>query len=219
MTLPPQNTEIKNSYIKLLLASKSPRRKSLLAQLGYQFTQSNSDIDESTRLNESPSDYVIRLAIAKAQYAFDQLPENNKHNTLVLGSDTSVVIQGNILGKPRDEAHCLQMLTLLSDAKHEVLTSIAVVSHNSVHSELVTTHVLFKALSIDEIKQYWLSGEPQDKAGAYGIQGIGGQFIKSIEGSYSAVVGLPLYETAKLLLECGLANNLQKKYDRSLHER
>jgi len=210
MTTLSNNVSTRTDEKKLLLASKSPRRKELLAQLGYQFNVTNSDVDESTQLGESPADYVLRLAIAKAEYAFNQLSPAQQQDTLVLGSDTSVVVQGQILGKPTDEAHCTDMLGLLSDTTHEVLTSIAVVSCSGVSSEVVTTKVLFKALTATEIKQYWLTGEPQDKAGSYGIQGIGGQFIKSITGSYSAVVGLPLFETATLLLECGLATRLQK---------
>ena len=208
---------------QLLLASKSPRRKELLSQLGYQFTVTNSDIDESILSGESPSDYVLRLAVAKAQYAFNQLSQERQQVTLVLGSDTSVVVQGKILGKPTDETHCAKMLGLLSNTTHQVFTSIAVVrlqclsqkdaSNNNlrsqqVNSALVTTDVLFKLLTTNEIKQYWLTGEPQDKAGGYGIQGIAGQFIKSIKGSYSAVVGLPLYETATLLQQCGLSTSL-----------
>jgi septum formation protein len=195
----------------LILASKSPRRKELLTQLGFLFSTSNSDINEATLANESPEDYVLRLAVAKAQYAFEQLSIGEQKYTLVLGSDTSVVAEGEILGKPDDEADSARMLRLLSDKTHKVYTSVAVVGEGVIQSTLVTTKVNFKTLSNNEIGRYWQSGEPQDKAGSYGIQGIGGQFVKSIEGSYSAVVGLPLYETAMLLSECGLPTSLQKK--------
>ncbi|MGB0938668.1 MAG: Maf family protein [Colwellia sp.] len=206
-----QNKSQQQSSKQLLLASKSPRRKELLAQLGYQFTTTNSDIDESTHSNELPQDYVLRLAIAKAQYAFNQLSKTEQQHTLVLGSDTTVVAESQILGKPTNEADSARMLTLLSDKAHQVFTSIAVVGKDMTKSTLVTTQVNFKALSKDEMHLYWHSAEPQDKAGSYGIQGIGGQFVKSIEGSYSAVVGLPLYETAMLLSECGLPTSLQQK--------
>jgi septum formation protein len=126
-----------------------------------------------------------------------------------------VVIDGNILGKPSDLTDCIKTLTLLSDNQHQVLTAIALVNAEGVKVELVTTKVTFKKLSQAEIQAYWLTGEPQDKAGSYGIQGIAGQFVTNMQGSYSAVVGLPLYETAQLLNSAGLfgainANNLLK---------
>ncbi|MGL1959582.1 MAG: Maf family nucleotide pyrophosphatase [Colwellia sp.] len=197
---------------QLVLASQSPRRQELLAQLGYQFAIMVSDIDESVNVDESAKDYVLRLACEKAQYAFNALDKSEKNNTLVLGSDTSVVINGNILGKPKNETNCIEMLSLLSNNKHQVLTSIAVASAQSIQYELIITNVLFKPLTTDEMKNYWLSKEPQDKAGSYAIQGIGGQFVKSIQGSYSAVVGLPLYETAQLLAKCGLPTSIQANY-------
>ncbi len=202
---------------QLVLASQSPRRQSLLAQLGYQFDIIASDIDEAVHENELAEDYVQRLAKEKALHVFTSLQNKQKHHALVLGSDTCVVIEKQILGKPKNEADCINMLLLLSNKQHQVLTSIAVAYQYSVKNklmtkvvvELITTHVLFKALTLDEIKRYWQSEEPKDKAGSYAIQGLGGQFVKSINGSYSAVVGLPLYETVELLAQCGLATRFQ----------
>ena len=191
---------------KLILASQSPRRKELLAQLGYQFSCCPADIDETEQANETPMQYVERLALEKAQaIAVDQCD-----NTLVLGSDTSVVNEGIILGKPKNLAQCIAHLSALSAKTHQVLTSIAVVQGPLSKSLVVCTEVEFKVLSLQEIKNYWATGEPQDKAGSYGIQGIAGQFVKQIKGSYSAVVGLPLYETSTLLAEFSLPTVIQQ---------
>ncbi len=194
---------------KLILASQSPRRQALLKQLGYQFEIIVADIDESIKHDELPDDYVLRLAKEKAQRGFAL--SSDKANSLVLGSDTCVVSQGQILGKPESEADSIKMLSLLSGNQHQVITAIAVVGEGSEQTltRLVTTEVLFKTLSLTEMQQYWLTGEPQDKAGSYAIQGIAGQFIKSIQGSYSSVVGLPLYECAQLLTEAGLSASMQ----------
>jgi len=133
---------------------------------------------------------------------------------VVVGSDTSVVIDGDILGKPRDEADCIATLLRLENKRHQVLTAVSAVTQNPINkkiiitSKLVETQVYFKALTVNEIKCYWNTGEPCDKAGSYAIQGIGGQFIIAINGSYSAVVGLPLYETSQLLAQVGLPSSL-----------
>ncbi len=204
-----------NTHKNLILASQSPRRKELLTQLGYQFSVQASDIDESVKEAETAYDYVLRLAKQKAQHIFASLTVEEQSNSFVLGSDTSVVLNGQILGKPESEGDCLTTLSLLSNHQHQVLTAIVLASNAGIQGEVITTEVMFKTLTPDEIKAYWLTGEPQDKAGSYGIQGIAGQFIKAINGSYSAVVGLPLYETAKLLTNAGLIgaidiNNLPK---------
>ncbi len=204
-----------NTNKNLILASQSPRRKELLSQLGFQFSVQASDIDESVEVSESAHDYVLRLAKQKAQHVFATLPENEQSNCFVLGSDTSVVFNGQILGKPDNEADCIKTLSLLSNNQHQVLTAIALASKAGIQGEVITTDVVFKELSLAEIQAYWLTGEPQDKAGSYGIQGIAGQFVKTINGSYSAVVGLPLYETAKLVTNAGFigaidVNNLPK---------
>jgi len=190
---------------QLILASKSPRRKELLAQLGYQFTCQSADIDESVQANEAPATYVERLAREKAEY----IAQGQNSQTLILGSDTAVIIGDEILGKPKDKREAVDMLTSLSGEKHQVITGIAVACGKRLESLVVSTDVFFKVLSEHEIDNYWQTGEPQDKAGAYGIQGIGGQFVKQIQGSYSSVVGLPLYETAQLLAGFGLPNPVQ----------
>lgn len=188
----------------ILLASNSPRRKELLGQLGFSFTAIGSDIDESVKQHEDPISYVKRMAIEKA------LKQNNKKNTIVLGSDTCVVFNDHILGKPTDFKDANAMLSMLSGNTHQVLTAIAVAQQDDVSVEVVTTNVTFKTLSQQEIMNYWQTGEPKDKAGSYGIQGIAGQFVTSIEGSYSAVVGLPLYETAQLLAKHGCPSPMMK---------
>ncbi len=196
---------------KLILASQSPRRQELLAQLGYQFSVQVSDIDETIMPEESGHDYVLRLAKQKAQHVFASLCQSEQKNSLVLGSDTSVVLNGKVLGKPEDETDCINTLSLLSNKQHQVLTAIALVSINGIQGQVVTTNVTFKMLTKTEIQAYWLTGEPQDKAGSYGIQGIAGQFVKSINGSYSAVVGLPLYETSQLLTDIGFVGAINPK--------
>jgi len=194
---------------KLVLASQSPRRQALLNQLGYRFSILAADIDETPYFDEKPHDYVLRLAVQKAQTIFEQLPVQKQADTLVLGADTCVVNNGKILGKPEDEKQCLTMLRQLSGKSHQVLTSIAIVGANIVSKELVITQVNFKSLVTTEIQYYWQTGEPCDKAGSYAIQGIGGQFVTSINGSYSAVVGLPLYETSQMLAKFGLPTSIQ----------
>jgi len=193
----------KDTHQKLILASQSPRRKSLLAQLGFQFSIQVSDIDETVENSEAAYDYVLRLAKQKALHVFNLLPSDEQAYSFVLGSDTSVVFNGKILGKPTNEEDCIKMLSLLSNNQHQVVTAIALAEKSGVKGEVITTDVSFKALSKQEMLAYWLTGEPQDKAGSYGIQGIAGQFVKTINGSYSAVVGLPLYETAQLLTDAG----------------
>lgn len=188
----------------LILASQSPRRKELLKQLGYDFTCVPADIDESVLSSESPEQYVARLALAKAQ----AIAIKHHDDVVVLGSDTSVVFGQHILGKPESLSDCHTMLAMLSGNTHEVVTAIAGVKGQRFEVVIVSTAVDFKTLSEKEITHYWHTGEPQDKAGAYGIQGIAGQFVKEIRGSYSAVVGLPLYETAQLLSAFGVKSSM-----------
>jgi septum formation protein len=187
----------------LILASQSPRRKQFLAQLGYQFSVQASDIDERILPSELAYDYVFRLAKQKALHVFDSLSSAEQQVSSVLGSDTCVVVDDKILGKPRNEDDCIATLSSLSNRQHQVMTAIALVNTKGIEGQVIKTEVTFKALSKTEIQAYWLTGEPQDKAGSYGIQGIAGQFVKTINGSYSAVVGLPLYETAQLLNNAG----------------
>lgn len=199
----------------LILASKSPRRQQLLTQLGYEFNTESADIDESVLNGEAPAAYVERLAVEKARVIATQ----NK-SAHVLGSDTSVIVDGQILGKPADYADFRRMMKSLSDKAHQVLTGIALVTHRNgkveVDSCVVSTDVHFKAITENEIRNYWVSGEPEDKAGGYGIQGLGAQFVEKIHGCYFSVVGLPLFETAKLLAQRGLLTSIQK--NTSKHE-
>jgi len=186
----------------------------LLGQLGYQFNTLAADIDESICDHESAKAYVLRLAEEKALAIFYTLSDEQQKQSLVLGADTCVVIDGTILGKPANEAECIATLLRLENNQHQVLTAIAVASYDvvkttKVRSEIIATQVQFKALTISEIKRYWQTGEPHDKAGSYAIQGTGGQFVTTINGSYSAVVGLPLYETAQLLAKSGLPTTIQ----------
>ncbi|MBC7182502.1 MAG: septum formation inhibitor Maf [Marinobacter sp.] len=193
----------------IILASASPRRAELLQQIGLNFTVRPADIDETPEPEETPEHYVERLAREKALLVADASP-----SCLVLGSDTSVVLDGVVLGKPCDTAEARAMLHRLSGATHQVMTAVALICNGRCHSRLVVTEVRFRSLSADEIEAYVASGEPMDKAGSYGIQGLGGIFVNELRGSYSAVVGLPLQETAALLAEVGYP--VWKNWPRSL---
>ncbi|MBT2337942.1 MULTISPECIES: Maf family protein [Pseudomonas] len=186
----------------LYLASGSPRRRELLTQIGVRFTAINADIDETPLDQESPSAYVERLACGKAEAGRRALP--TEADGCVLGADTAVVLDGQILGKPLDQSDALAMLMSLSGREHEVLTAIAVLEGQRCESRVVRSRVRFRAISEPEAAAYWASGEPRDKAGGYGIQGLGAVFVAALEGSYSAVVGLPLCETAQLLGDFGI---------------
>ncbi|NOI59314.1 Maf family protein [Vibrio coralliilyticus] len=179
---------------KLVLASGSPRRKELLSQLGHSFTVIRTDVEESQSSDENPKQYVARLSKDKALAGLALASE-----AVVIGSDTIVVCDNTVLEKPDDLEHAKQMLMSLSDRCHQVMTAVTVVNKEQQETVVVTTDVWFKPLSEKEIEQYWHTGEPCDKAGSYGIQGIGGRFVTRIEGSYHAVVGLPLFETDQLL--------------------
>ena len=182
----------------LCLASASPRRRDLLASIGVPVAVHPSDIDETPLVGESPHAYVQRLAVAKAEAAapLTVLP--------TLGSDTAVVVDGRILGKPADFDEGAEMLRLLSGRCHEVLTAVAVSGPEGMLSCCVATQVTMREISADEIVAYWRTGEPADKAGGYAIQGLAAIFVKQIQGSHSAVVGLPLYETTHLLCRQGV---------------
>lgn len=177
------------------LASGSPRRQELLTQLGVAFTRIVPGVEEMRRADESAQQYVVRLAQDKAR-AGVALADNDLP---VLGADTIVIFNGEVLEKPRDEAHAAEMLRKLSGQTHQVMTAVAVADSRHVLDCLVVTEVTFRALSEQDIAHYVASGEPLDKAGAYGIQGAGGCFVRKINGSYHAVVGLPLVETWELL--------------------
>lgn len=184
----------------LCLASASPRRRELLAQIGVPHTLAISDIDETPHKEEVPREYVMRMAREKARTVWDR-----SHKELpVLSADTIVLLDGTIFGKPRDRGHGLEMLSILSGHTHEVLTAVALALAGGVELKLSTSAVKFRALAPDEIAAYWETGEPRDKAGGYAIQGLGAVFIESVTGSYSGVMGLPLFETAELLRSAGL---------------
>ncbi len=184
---------------RVILASASPRRCELLTQIGVSFEQRVAAIDETPGVGESPADYVVRVALEKARVVCAA----GKPDLPVLGADTEVVVDGAILGKPADFAHARAMLRQLSGRAHEVFSAVALVAQR----EAVTVNrstVWFRALEDREIEAYWRSGEPRDKAGAYAIQGLAATFIQRLDGSYSGVMGLPLYETARLLQDFGI---------------
>lgn len=183
----------------LYLASGSPRRRELLTQIGVPFLTQIAPIDENALPGESPLAYVERLALAKGHAGLAALADSD--GAVVLGADTAVVLDGRILGKPRDRADALATLQALSGRSHQVLTAVALVSRERQAARVVTSQVTFRPLTQAEIEAYWASGEPQDKAGSYGIQGLAAVFVSQLQGSYSAVVGLPLCETAALLAE------------------
>ena len=185
---------------RIVLASASPRRQELLAQIGVRFHHHFTEIDERRLDNEAPEEYVRRMALEKAR-AVRRL--RGGETLPVLGADTAVVIDGQTLGKPDDLAHARSMLARLSGREHEVLSAVALVGRREAF-RLSRSRVWFRDIGAEEIDAYWRSGEPRDKAGAYAIQGLGAVFIERLEGSYSGVMGLPLYETALLLQEFGI---------------
>tara|TARA_R110000868_G_scaffold38263_6_gene134172 strand:- start:14250 stop:14840 length:591 start_codon:yes stop_codon:yes gene_type:complete len=186
---------------RLLLASASPRRRELLAQIGVPTTRLVCQVDEQVEPGEVPSVYVERVTRDKVRAGVAVAPSG----AVVLAADTAVVLNQQILGKPRDRAHALAMLAALSGREHQVLTAVAVACEERVEVQLVVTQVRFRIITPAESEAYWASGEPAGKAGAYGIQGLGAIFVEHINGSYSAVVGLPLAETAALLDRFGIS--------------
>ena len=186
--------------MRIVLASSSPRRRELLHFLHRPFDCDVPDIEESRANGEDPEDYVLRLANDKALAVAKRQPDE----CLVIGSDTLIRCDQDVMEKPMDFEHFQKMMRQLSGRTHDVLTSVAVCHWSgqclvASESALITTKVEFAALADDDIESYWATGEPLDKAGGYGIQGYGGKYVKRIEGSYFAVVGLPLYETEQLL--------------------
>lgn len=179
----------------LVLASRSPRRAELLAAAGIEFCVRAADVDETPLPEENPHQYVVRVAEAKAGAVAVGDDE------IVLAADTTVVLAGEIMGKPRDSADALRMLTALSGQRHEVITAVCLRNSGRTVTDLSSTAVWFAPLSEQEIQWYVASGEPMDKAGAYGIQGLASRFIDRIEGSYANVVGLPLARVYQLLRE------------------
>ena len=189
------------------LASGSPRRRELLQQIGVAHRVLPVDVDETVVGAEPPEDYVQRLAVAKARRGWEILGSQGAPASArapVLGADTAVVLGGRIIGKPRDRADALEILAALSGRTHQVLTAVALCDATAVRTRLSRSAVRFRSVSPAECAWYWDTGEPRDKAGAYAIQGFGAMFVAELSGSYSGVMGLPLYETAQVLSEAGL---------------
>lgn len=182
---------------RLILASGSPRRREILAALGLDFAICPVDVDESPLSGETAAEMVERLARAKAAAAAAP-------GYVVVGADTAVVLDGKMFAKPAGRDDAVRMLLSLSGRVHEVLTGVAVAADGGLATATSRTRVRFRDIRPDEALDYWHSGEPRDKAGGYGIQGLGGVFVSNIEGSYSGVVGLPVFETAALLAKAGV---------------
>lgn len=186
----------------IYLASESPRRRELLQQLGIAFELLSVDVDESACAAESPQGHVQHLALAKAEAGYRSITPAQIVRP-VLAADTIVVVDGKILGKPGDRREGVEMLQTLSGRAHQVLTAVALVDGRT-WTALSTSTVCFREMTLDECQAYWQTGEPADKAGAYAIQGLAAMFISHLSGSYSGVMGLPLYETAQLLTAAGV---------------
>jgi len=183
----------------ITLASSSPRRRELLDQIQVSYDVYPVNIDESHLPGESAVQFVKRLAVEKARAGYEKFPERP-----ALGSDTIVVYGQHILGKPRDKQMAIEMLSMLSGKTHSVMTAVAIYSDKHQHCALSTSEVEFTELNLQQIETYCESGEPLDKAGAYAIQGLAAKFIKNIHGSYSGIMGLPLFETGELLKKAGI---------------
>ena len=189
---------------QIILASASPRRAELLDQIGITYDIQSVDIYESPKQNESAEVLVQRLAVEKSQ----AIPNTSKP---VLGADTLGLIDEEILVKPNNLDHSIQMLTAMSGNWHEILSAVAITYKGNTNVRLNRNRVLFRNITRDEIISYWKTGEPQDKAGSYAIQGIAAMFIERIEGSYSGIMGLPLFETMQLLNNLGLGSLTKKE--------
>ncbi|PLX62195.1 Maf family protein [Sedimenticola selenatireducens] len=185
----------------IYIASHSPRRRELLLQIGVHHTVVGITIDETPLPGEAPSEYVIRMALEKARAG--RQATNQKPPMPVLGADTAVVVNRRILGKPRDRDDAIAMLELLSDTTHKVLTGVALIDQRE-ETRLSVSKVSFRPIQPQEAAAYWDSNEPADKAGGYAIQGMGALFISRLEGSFSGVMGLPLFETGELLQRAGI---------------
>lgn len=197
---------------RIYLASRSPRRRELLHQIGVPFDtlvfrdppRDDEDISEAVLPGERVEDYVVRVAQAKARGGVNRVLWRNLRRQPVLSADTTLELDGDIIGKPDDEAHATEILRKLSGREHRVLTAVAIADEARLQCVVSTSSVRFRALSEDNIRRYIRTREPFDKAGAYGIQGHAGAFIAEIHGSYTGIMGLPLYETAQLLAEFGI---------------
>lgn len=190
------------SEYRIYLASNSPRRRELLDQIGVTHRVLRVEVDEAARPGEAAAGLVQRLALAKARAGRERLPRED--GKPVLGADTVVVVGERILGKPRDRADAWAMLGVLSGRSHDVLSAVALVEHDREQVALSRSVVRFRTIAANEAAAYWATGEPGDKAGAYAVQGLAAIFIEELVGSYSGVMGLPLFETAQLLSEFGI---------------
>jgi septum formation protein len=196
---------------RIYLASRSPRRRELLTQIGVRFDlllfrgdpREDAEVSEDCLPGESPDVYVVRVARAKAAFGADLLKRRPLVPHPVLAADTTLDVDGEVIAKPRDAADAITILTRLSGRSHRVLTAIAMARSDRLEHRLSVSDVRFRALSAEEIRRYVQSGDPMDKAGAYGIQGRAATFVEEIRGSHSGIVGLPLCETALLLREFG----------------
>jgi septum formation protein len=188
------------SVFDLYLASQSPRRAELLSQLSIRYKQFSVDVNEEIHIGEKPDDYISRVTLEKLKAAFHKVGDN----VPVLVADTIVVADDIIMGKPASLAKSKQMLRLLSGRWHKVYTMIAVAFEGHIYQDRQVSEVKFRDISDAEIHRYWASGEPEDKAGSYGVQGLGAIFVETFRGSYTGIMGLPHFETAKLLEKCGI---------------
>lgn len=186
--------------MKIVLASQSPRRRELLGKMGLEFTTKSPEIDEDAFQGLEAQDLVQTLSREKARWIAEQLPPD----TIVIGADTVVVRDGAILGKPGDRDEAQAMLASLSGRDHQVCTGVTVCQGDKVVTQVEVTQVTFRPLTDREIRQYVATGEPMDKAGAYGIQGLGGLLVEGIRGDYSNVVGLPVCRLGRILLDFGV---------------
>ncbi len=197
----------------IYLASRSPRRRELLKQIGIDFEmlllrsdpRRGADVDESPLANEPPNDYAVRIARMKAEVGMRAVAMRSLRPKPVLAADTTVVVDDAIIGKPEHRDDALRILSLLSGREHRVISVVAMAHRDQVEDRVSMSTVWFRKLGEDEIRRYADTGEPMDKAGAYGIQGRAGMFVTRIEGSYSGIMGLPLAETAELLQKFGIA--------------
>jgi septum formation protein len=185
----------------IILASSSPRRRELLKQAGFDFTVESADINEDSQPGEAPAKYVQRLAVEKAQAVWDRhkAEDDTADPITVLGADTTVVLDGEILGKPANQAEARHMLEKLAGRTHQVMTGVAAITRDTVVSDVEITQVFFDLINEDELAHYLATGEPLDKAGAYGIQGYAARWIPRVEGCYFNVMGLPISRTIALL--------------------
>lgn len=194
------------SSIQFYLASSSPRRSQILQNLGFQFEIFSCEIDELPLINEKGQDYVMRMALEKNRVAREKWQVENliAPSLPFLSADTSVILDDKILGKPQDQGQAAEMLRALSGREHQVITALCVANKLQIQSTLQISQVRFKSLTEWEIQNYISTGEPMDKAGAYGIQQLGGAFIENINGSFTGVMGLPVFESVALLKAFGI---------------